>query len=152
VAKDRGGMGFRDLECFNLALLAKQGWRLIHNNDSLVAWIFKEKYYPDKSFLTSCLGRRPSYAWRSIWSARILLQEGMLWRVGDGRTIRIWQDRLIPSPTTFAIQTPMNTLDFEANVCSLIDEDTKWWNTGLIHSIFNQEEAQLICSIPLCPR
>jgi hypothetical protein len=36
---------FRDLECFNLALLAKQGWRLIHNTDSLVAQVFKKKYY-----------------------------------------------------------------------------------------------------------
>jgi hypothetical protein len=42
--------GFKDLECFNLALLAKQGWRLIHNSDSLVSPIFKEKYYPNVSF------------------------------------------------------------------------------------------------------
>jgi hypothetical protein len=69
-SKDKGGMGFRDLGCFNKALLAKQGWRLWKEPDSLVSKIMKAKYYPNGSFLESHLGNKPSFAWRSIWGAK----------------------------------------------------------------------------------
>jgi hypothetical protein len=36
-------------------------------------------------------------------------------------------------------------------VCSLIDDDTKWWNKALVCSIFNKEEADIICCMPICP-
>ncbi|GKA96357.1 hypothetical protein Tco_0818452 [Tanacetum coccineum] len=45
-AKDCGGLGFRDLSCSNLALLAKQGWRLIMNPGSLdkIVWHYESKW------------------------------------------------------------------------------------------------------------
>lgn len=45
--KETGGMGFRDLKSFNKALLAKQGWRLQTNTQSLFSRVFKAKYFPD---------------------------------------------------------------------------------------------------------
>ena len=33
--KDRGGMGFRDIHAFNLAMLAKQVWLLIRGSHSI---------------------------------------------------------------------------------------------------------------------
>ncbi|XP_019183749.1 PREDICTED: uncharacterized protein LOC109178667 [Ipomoea nil] len=40
VPKKFGGMGFKRLHEFNIALLAKQGWRLLTNPGSLVARVF----------------------------------------------------------------------------------------------------------------
>ena len=117
-----------------------------------MAQIFKEKYYKGESFLNSRLGRRPSYAWRSIWNAKKLLEEGLVWRVGDGKSIKIWGDCWIPSPTSYSIQSPIRILDREAKVSAPVDESSMWWNTSLIHSIFTEEEAISICSMAICPQ
>ncbi|KAI5659966.1 hypothetical protein M9H77_28759 [Catharanthus roseus] len=47
----------------------------------------KSIYYPSAGFISATLCQRPSYAWRSIWEARGLLEEEVRWRVGDGRSI-----------------------------------------------------------------
>ena len=151
-AKDKGGLGYRDLEKFNLVLLAKQGWRLLQFPESLVAKVMKQKYYPNGTFLIAQLGRNPSYAWRSIWQGRELLNERLFWRIGNGQSVHIWSDRWIPTPLSYAIQTPIQGFLDEAKVCSLIDENTNWWNIGLINEIFNNEEAAVICNIPICPQ
>lgn len=54
--KSKGGMGFRKLRDFNLALLGKQAWHLLNNDDSLVTKVFKAWYFPRSSVLDAKLG------------------------------------------------------------------------------------------------
>ncbi|KAL9691520.1 hypothetical protein QQ045_011944 [Rhodiola kirilowii] len=69
-AKEVGGLGMRDFECFNDAILAKQIWRLLSNQEALVSRLLKAKYFKDGDVLQSQLGHMPSFAGRSIWNAK----------------------------------------------------------------------------------
>lgn len=80
--KSSGGMGFRDFRSFNLAMLGKQGWRLISNTQSLVTKLYKASYFANSDFLKSELGHNPSLIWRSIWEARSLVADGIKWEIG----------------------------------------------------------------------
>ena len=64
-AKKVGGMGFRDLRTFNLAMLAKQGWRLIQEQESLMSRCFKAKFFPRTHFLAATDSPASSYVWKS---------------------------------------------------------------------------------------
>ena len=56
TAKEDGGIGFQNLHMFNTALLSKQCWRLLDNQQSLFFRVFKAKYFPLCSFLDAKLG------------------------------------------------------------------------------------------------
>ncbi|KAH1072393.1 hypothetical protein J1N35_024721 [Gossypium stocksii] len=87
--KEEGGMGFRNLNSFNVALLAKQGWHLLRNPNSLLARILKAKYFKDSDFLNSNLKYLPYLTWQSLWSAKGLIMKGLDWRIGDEKNVSI---------------------------------------------------------------
>ncbi|KAL9682959.1 hypothetical protein QQ045_014771 [Rhodiola kirilowii] len=64
-----GGLGFRYLSIFNDALLSKQVWRLMKCPESLVGRLLKMRYYKETTPINCQLGSRPSFVWRSIWTA-----------------------------------------------------------------------------------
>ncbi|XP_059449559.1 uncharacterized protein LOC132180675 [Corylus avellana] len=122
--------------------------RLSQSPDSLVGKIIKGKYYHQGSFLEANLGSRPSFAWRSIMAARELFKEGVLWHIGDGKSVAIWKDRWILMPITHCIQTPCMTLNEDATVNELFESTMGGWNWALINEIFEEEEDEIICNIP----
>lgn len=47
-------------------MLGCQGWRLITEPQTLVACVFKAKYYRNNNFLEAKVGTNPSFIWMSI--------------------------------------------------------------------------------------
>lgn len=60
-------MGFLNFKAFNLALLAKQGWRILINPSSFCSGLLKAVYFPNSS------GSRPLWIWASIIEGREIL-------------------------------------------------------------------------------
>ena len=78
-AKEVGGMGFKDIENLNNALLAKQVWRMMNNLDSLCFQVFKARFFLNCSILDVEEKVSGSYVWKSILSARDVIRKGMVW-------------------------------------------------------------------------
>ena len=97
------GLGFKDLEAFNMALLAKQWWRLIQNEDSLSYKVMKAKYFLYRDPNRAKRGPKAFYLWGSLFEGKIVLEQGSIWRVGEGKKIDVWNDRWIKKPPEFKL-------------------------------------------------
>ncbi|XP_024163967.1 uncharacterized protein LOC112170934 [Rosa chinensis] len=150
LTKDEGGMGFKNMFAYNLAMLAKQGWRLLSNPNSLIARLYKARYYPNNSFWEAELGDSPSFSWRSILQGRPVLKAGVQWCIGDGTQVNIWNDRWILDCQQYLIHKPSDCV-FEL-VSDLIDHGTRTWMSAAVYTIFPPGIAQKVVCIPLGSR
>ena len=150
--KKEGGMGFRDLRYFNLAMLAKQGWRLLKNHESLMFKCFKARYFPRYNFLHAKDSPNSSFVWKSMVSALPILKSGCCWRVGNGESIEATMDKWIPNNPSNKILHPVHGMEEGWRVPDLIDWGIHGWKRDIIMAHFNREEAEAICRIPLSRR
>ncbi|KAK4400699.1 putative ribonuclease H protein, partial [Sesamum angolense] len=149
ISKKEGGLGFRKMQTFNVAMFAKQGWRIMSNPNLLISRILKARYYRDNDFLHAKIGYNPSFTWRSILAARHIISKGIRWRVGDGQSIRVWSDPWLPRPSTFLPITTRSLFLPDLRVSDLLDSENGRWHKELIEGLFCPEDATLIQSIPL---
>ncbi|KAL0345660.1 UNVERIFIED_CONTAM: hypothetical protein Sradi_4397300 [Sesamum radiatum] len=83
-SKKEGGLGFHRLKEFNLAMLAKQAWRMAINPNNLLHLILQQKCFPNSSLLEAGTHQSSSFTRRSLLCTRDLLVVGVRWRVGNG--------------------------------------------------------------------
>jgi ribonuclease HI len=148
-SKDEGGLGFRDFHSFNMAMVAKQGWNFMHNPTSLVARLFKARYFPNNSFLSSSIGNNPSFAWRSIWRARQVLLLGCRWQIGDGSKIKVMNEPWLRTTQGKCLYAPQNRHVYDLKVHDLLLSNVKCWDENKINSLFPIDVAQEIITVPL---
>lgn len=128
LRKNAGGLGLRDIQQFNSALLAKLGWRIIQKPDSLLAKILLGKYCHSSPFLETVCSSSASHGWRSILVGRDLLKPNLGWAVGDGKSIKLWEEPWLSHSTRLQ---PMGPAPYEfrnLSVCDLFRQDSDEWD------------------------
>ena len=59
-----------------LLFLVNRGWKFRTHSYSLVSRLFKACYFPNNDYLESRLGSNPNYVWKSIFSAKMVVNKG----------------------------------------------------------------------------
>jgi hypothetical protein len=147
IPKSQGGMGFRDMQAFNVALLGKQAWRILMNPDSLCSQVLRTRYLHNRDLMSATAPRAASRTWRAILAGREALKLGLIKRVGSGQSISIWEDNWLPSSVSMRPMGRLQETDL-VMVDELLTENNEW-NEPLIHDLFFAPDADSILSIPL---
>ncbi|KAH9767472.1 reverse transcriptase domain-containing protein [Citrus sinensis] len=150
--KSYGGIGFKHIHKFNVAMLGRQGWRLITNPSSLVGRLYKAWYYPNADFTQAKLGSNPSYAWQSILAAQKILIQGSRVQVGNGQSITIGSVPWLPDQESGFITTNLPAMLASAPVSSLMIPNHRMWDYDLVKDVFNRRDQDCILQIPLSSR
>ena len=106
--KSFGGIGFKKIHDFNIAMLGKQCWKLMTTSHSLVARILKAKYYPRSAFTDASVGFNPSYTWRSIMASKHVAIQVSRMRIGSGLQVQINKDPWLPDADNGCITTVLD--------------------------------------------
>ena len=147
--KSYGGMGFKDLSAFNLAMLGKQGWKFQMDTESLVSRIFKARYFPNNSYLTATIGHNPSYVWRSILPARFIVRGGARWSIGSGNYIPILAEPWLLNGESIPGDIAGASFVRNMSINSLMDPTTKRWNEHVVREVFSEDLAAKVLNTPL---
>ena len=148
LPKNMGGLGFRDIQVFNRALLAKIGWRLITNPQCLLAKVLLGKYCHKSPFAKTKATSAISRGWRWILLGRDLLLKHLGKTIGNGETTSVWNDSWIHPETNLKPIGPVLLKDNDLMVSDLLTRETKEWNLGLIENLFPELKEHFLSLRP----
>lgn len=76
------------------------------------------------------------------------MEKGIIWRIGDGSSVHIWEDPWIPTGSSRRPRPPRGGT-LPSKVSELIDPYTGSWDTELVKDLFWEEDVVNILAIPV---
>ena len=144
LPREESGIGFRMIHEFNLALPAKQLWRLVQYHDSLVAKVLRGRYYRMSSPLRTISVSSSSYVWTSISAARKLLLLGIRQKIHSGYEVKAWEDPWIPTTPARPAHPLAPVIHPNMRVSNFINQESKEWDVGLLENYVAPQDIPLI--------
>ena len=155
VPKREGGLGFKDLEVFNQALLSKQVWRIMQYPNCLMARMLRARYFSDGDIIKATLKKKASYAWKSILYGRDLITKGLRYIVGNGDLVNMWTDPWITDPwIPDHPPRPPRARDILVDgekVKEYLDVNRGRWNEQKLREMVVDEDVDRILAIRISP-
>ncbi|XP_056691774.1 uncharacterized protein [Spinacia oleracea] len=148
IPKGMGGIGLRNVESFNNALLVKQAFR-IHNNPSLLLSKVMTSAYkrsPVEAAMTNNIHQKSSWGYRGLCMCVQKAKKGIGMTVIRGNT-PINQDNWLPSRKVEFRNTSQSDYGGLNNVKDLFKGATREWNENLIWRTFKADTAREILSL-----
>ncbi|XP_056864399.1 uncharacterized protein LOC130511429 [Raphanus sativus] len=133
--KDEGGLGFREIQDFNVAMLAKNAWRILTSPSSLLARLLLGKYCHSTSFLSATCPKSASHGWRGVIAGCQLLKLQLGKAIGNGNTTKVWTDSWLSTTERLTPFGPPTEATRDLFVADLIQRGTGEWNRHLVESI-----------------
>ena len=133
--KSAGGLGLKDIQWFNKALLAKNSWRMLTNPDCLLARVLLGKYCQNDKLLRVEALNTSSHGWRGILAGRDLLVEHLGKVIGNGSSTTIWGELWISTDHAMLPSSPVKEDESDLYVSDLILIGTGKWNLARIKKI-----------------
>lgn len=144
MAKDKGGLGFRSLQGYNMALIGKLIWQFMTKPDSLVARIYKARYYPNNHVLEAQKSGDASFIWSGICEVKEELRQGFKWVLGDGKSIKIFTDQWLRGKNDYRVENHHINSSRDDKVADYFRPDIKQWDVTKIQQTFHTIDVDCI--------
>lgn len=116
------------------------------HGDSSLSQILFAQYFSRSSILQAHCPARGSFTWRNIHHGRDLLADGLIWRLGDGSHVDIWESNWIPRASA---QRPLGRKceTTVKKVSELLNGEGTGWDTQKLDWIFHGADSEDIKSV-----
>lgn len=141
--KEKGGLGLREIEVFNDALLAKIGWRLLKHPNSLLAQVLLGKYCHSTPFMEAKSPSTASHGWRGVLKGRDILVKGLGWILGNGKDVRVWNTPWLSASIPKCPTGPPSEEGADLMVTDLLLLNSTVWNLDAIRHYVPQHEEEI---------
>ncbi|KAJ4755627.1 RNA-directed DNA polymerase (reverse transcriptase)-related family protein [Rhynchospora pubera] len=147
--KDHGGLGLKDLTCFNLSLHMKALWSIISGSSAIWINLVRAKYLSCATIWNSHRTRKCTALWRALIGVRQELQDNVRWQIGNGETCRALGE---PWHDMWRHYQPSNADQRRLTVSQLLNTDDGTWNTAKLIELFGFHGAlYLAVTFPSTP-